>query len=165
MLSPAAVGDWELVAAFVLRWVSSPHWGLGSCSGKVYLGKTNKSPSARPDSVVSVSAPLLPAVGCCGEAVEPSVWEVGTENCQDLSTCPMCCDLVQLVTVLGNVCVPCPQRWHWKARFSSGTLGPCCFLQGVNVNCLQCHFFESRVAWACEHSQLALWQMIWVRAV
>lgn len=40
---PAALGDWELLTAFVLPWVSSPHWGLGSWLGKVDFGKTNKS--------------------------------------------------------------------------------------------------------------------------
>lgn len=48
---PAALGDWELFTAFVLPWVSSPHWGLGSSLGKVYFGKTNKSQTARPASV------------------------------------------------------------------------------------------------------------------
>lgn len=77
----AALGHWELLAAFGIPWVSSPHWGLGSWLGRVCFAKTNKHQAARPSSVWCFSAQLQPCQPCCG-MVQGGRW--APRSCQAL---------------------------------------------------------------------------------
>lgn len=58
--------------------------------------------------------------------LEPAVWEVGTEELPGSLDVSCVLPLGAAGDCLGECVVPRPQRWHWKARFSSGTLVPCC---------------------------------------
>lgn len=132
LLLPCSTGGLGASYCFCPSLGFLPTLGFGSWSGIVYFGKTNKRQDCQANQcLVSVSAPSLPAVACGGErmrptCLEPAVWKVGTEELPGSLDMSYMLLLGAAGDCFGECVVPHPQRWHWEARFSSGTLVSCC---------------------------------------
>ena len=71
------------------------------------------------------------AIACCDERMRLSClerveWDVGTEELPGALDRSYVLPLGAAADCLGECGVPHPQKWHWRARFSSGTLVSCC---------------------------------------